>query len=477
MAHIFHISGKRHYSKSLDSCYRTEAQGASFGQHYQELPVYGNISNSGFQQNIPANPSPICRRSSDRGDYRDVDRTQRTSPRVDDTILPTGNQNVTPMLAMETNQLPKRMELAGIVDTGNTHYNAGRTTSPGEITADSRYVNLVMSSSSDNDPRSPPLMNQPPFAQQSPRTTNSPRTGTVHEPYGSAFVEMPNTSSRNRDVVNNPNISNNPIIMQSAMPDSAFIQTGARPRVPPSGANYLNLQYDDTHVSRSPRQPHLTIPNRMTQSEIIVRDKPVENNAMTRSVLDPLQPLDIPSSTNARHVLVESHGIGQNVPQRDIINDNTNENQFREQYNGPDYENIYDANVQTETRRPIEEHEDTVFVTANPLRHINIITSAVQEETGDGNVSDVKICPVCNEECSRLTLDQFQMHVFECFDNVDESPATLQPASGGGNDDDRICPMCGDGFPLTISQETYEQHVLSHFGEDPTVERFEILHP
>lgn len=442
--------------------------------------MYENFSNAGFQHNIPLTPSPISRRHSEHGNYRGVDRTQRTSPRVNDTILPTGNQNVTPMLAMETNQLQKRMELAGIVDTGNTHYNAGRTTSPGENVSDSRYVNTVLSSSQDNaNPRSPPLMNQPPYAQQNPRSTNSPRTGIVHEQYVSPFVEMSNISPRNREtvnVVNNPNISNNPS-------NSAFIQAGARPRLPPSGANNLIIQYDYTRVPKSPRQQNLALPNRMTQSEIMVRDKPVENNVMTISVLDPLQPLDIPSSNNTRqsdYVMAETHGIGHNVPlpQLDVITNHTYENQYREQYNGPDYENIYDANAHTETKRPIEENEDTVFVTANQLSDINSITRAVQEEMGDGNVSAVKICPVCNDEFSRLTLNQFQMHVFECFDNVDESPATLQPVSGGGNDDDdRNCPMCGDVFPLTIPQEAYEQHVLSHFGEDPTLERFEILHP
>ncbi|XP_045209881.2 uncharacterized protein LOC123561513 [Mercenaria mercenaria] len=466
-------TGKKLPGRSLDtSSFRPEAQGSSFNP-YQELPVYENYS--GLHQNAQIGHSPISRRSSDRGDYRSRERPgQKTSPRVDDTIRPTGN--VTPMLAMETNQQPKRMELAGNFDSANV---VNHNRSPAENLIDPKHSNIIKSNTQENTfPRTSVSANQPAYAQQSPRNAASPRAENIHDPYGSAFVESP----RAKETFNNPNVSNNPALFQSSSQETAFIQAGARPRVPTSSANinYLN-QFDSQEISSPRQKQQQRIPDRMTQSEIIVRGRPSDNNAMTRSVLDPLQPLEIPQSANGKQsefVHAETSGVGQNIViQQQNASDHTYQNQYREQYNEPDYENIYNANAQTETKRPIEEHEDTVFVTANP-RELRNIVRPVQEETTEGNVAAVKICPVCNEEFSRLTQDQFQMHVFECFDTYDESPATLQPAAGGTtNDDDRTCPMCGDVFPVTIPQETYEQHVLAHFGEDPMVERFELLQP
>ncbi|KAH3703107.1 uncharacterized protein LOC127859823 isoform X2 [Dreissena polymorpha] len=129
---------------------------------------------------------------------------------------------------------------------------------------------------------------------------------------------------------------------------------------------------------------------------------------------------------------------------------------------GNDYENVYNVKAQREVKRQIEEHEEPRFVTCNT------------EDSAQSNaVAEVKICPSCNQEFSRLTMADFQVHVFDCFDQQDESPATLQAM---GNDDDRTCPMCNDTFPSSISQEQYEQHVLAHFGEDPHIDNFEIVH-
>lgn len=455
------------------SLFRPEVQGSSYIQPYQEQPVYANYQNSGVLQGLQTAHTPLSRRSSDRGDYRGIDKAPRTSPRINENILPTGNQNVTPMLAMESNHLPKRMEIANTVESG------ARTKSPGENLPDSsRYSNSRRSSSQDNLlQRTPVSGNQYTYAQQSPRNIPSQaKPGNVIE--NSQFIEM---SPRSRVNLASPNSTDSQSHVLTNTQDVAFIQNGARPRVPTNSSNYLN-QYNNPEPTSPRQKPQLQqIPDRMTKSEIFVRDKQAEN-PMTRSVLDPLQPLEIPASNNTRqneYVHAESAGMGQRAEL--IANEHTYQNQFRvhAQYNMPDYENVYNMPAQTETNRRAEEHEDAVFRTSTSADNKNVqVSQPVQEETGDGNVAAVKVCPVCNEEFSRLTLDQFQMHVFECFDNCDESPATLQPATAvNSSDDDRTCPMCGDNFPLTIPQETYEQHVLAHFGEDPLVERFEMLQP
>ena len=466
------ITGKRYQGKSLDvSMIRPEAQGSSFNPYHEH--VYENHSE--FHQNTQFGHSPLSRRQSDRGDYRSQNRgqEQKTSPRVEDKIRPVGQ--LTPMLAMESNMLPKRMESAGNFVAPNTSPNRNR--SPGENIGDSNLNNNnnVGTRAYENMySRTSVSGSQPTFAQQSTRSSTSPRTGNGgHESYGSAIVESPRINY-------GANVSNNPGLLQSNLQDSTYVQAGARPRVPvaSSGAGYFN-QFDSQENSSPIMKSQQRIPDRMTQSEIIVKNRPGSDNMMTRSVFEPVKPLEISQSANnqrqSEFVQGETSGIGQNIPQRST-NEHTYQNDYREHYdNGPDYENIYNANAQTETKRPIEEHEDTVFTTANE-RGFKIITNPVQEETGDVNVAAVKICPVCNEECSRLTLDQFQMHVVECFDNNDESPATLQPAtSGKPHEDDRTCPMCEAVFPLTIPQETYEQHVLAHFGDDPHIERFELL--
>ncbi|KAL3837530.1 hypothetical protein ACJMK2_022880 [Sinanodonta woodiana] len=93
-----------------------------------------------------------------------------------------------------------------------------------------------------------------------------------------------------------------------------------------------------------------------------------------------------------------------------------------------------------------------------------------------------KICPLCKTNFSSLTMDDFQAHVFECFDGDENHHNTLvkpEPrvqAKASSPSDDRTCPMCNAVFPHAIPQEEYERHVLEHFGEEPIIDRFEVLH-
>lgn len=88
-------------------------------------------------------------------------------------------------------------------------------------------------------------------------------------------------------------------------------------------------------------------------------------------------------------------------------------------------------------------------------------------------------CPVCGQDFSHISMDEFQTHVFECFDDAEEAnaPETLQPqnstkqSSGSAN---RICPMCEKQFPESVTQQFFEGHVQSHFDE---IDPFEVLHP
>ncbi|KAK3584412.1 hypothetical protein CHS0354_023254 [Potamilus streckersoni] len=93
-----------------------------------------------------------------------------------------------------------------------------------------------------------------------------------------------------------------------------------------------------------------------------------------------------------------------------------------------------------------------------------------------------KICPLCKTNFSYLNMDDFQAHVFECFDgdeNHHQTSVKLEPrvqTKGPSPSDDRTCPMCNAVFPQAIPQEEYERHVLEHFGEEPIIDRFEVLH-
>ncbi|XP_046570381.1 tax1-binding protein 1 homolog [Haliotis rubra] len=94
-------------------------------------------------------------------------------------------------------------------------------------------------------------------------------------------------------------------------------------------------------------------------------------------------------------------------------------------------------------------------------------TSQVQ---GNQTESTEKICPVCSRDFASMPMEDFQTHVFECFDDS-SAPETLRPGQI-----ERICPMCNALYPETVPQEEFERHVQTHFEQEIT-DRFEILDP
>ena len=80
-----------------------------------------------------------------------------------------------------------------------------------------------------------------------------------------------------------------------------------------------------------------------------------------------------------------------------------------------------------------------------------------------------RVCPVCNGDYSHVSMEDFQTHVFECFDEDNGGPETIKPEAG-----DRTCPMCTHVYPSSMPQHEFEAHVHSHFGEE-TLGGFTLL--
>ncbi|XP_041371774.1 LOW QUALITY PROTEIN: uncharacterized protein LOC121385244 [Gigantopelta aegis] len=88
------------------------------------------------------------------------------------------------------------------------------------------------------------------------------------------------------------------------------------------------------------------------------------------------------------------------------------------------------------------------------------------------------VCPVCSVDFNHYSMDEFQTHVFECFDDSDapetlhaEQTTTTTTSSGSK---DRICPMCSALFPESVPQQEFETHVQTHF-EDGSATGFEVI--
>lgn len=236
------------------------------------------------------------------------------------------------------------------------------------------------------------------------------------------------------------------------------------------------------HGAKPKNSDKLGVPTRMTQSEVIYgnvspkRDDASGHGSMTGSAFYP---------AHAGSQKLENRPVG--IPE---------ENSAKARlYNGePDYENVF-QNHETAERSTFDQREGSRAIYENFSdtiigdRHINENraysgpnidshgnfglnrTANENIEGGSERVNSLKICPSCNREFSRLTLDEFQLHVYECFDSNDDQPTTLQAPRNVSQEDDRTCPMCGNTFPMTVPQETYEAHVLAHFGE----EQFELV--
>ncbi|XP_062612242.1 uncharacterized protein LOC134274028 [Saccostrea cucullata] len=110
-----------------------------------------------------------------------------------------------------------------------------------------------------------------------------------------------------------------------------------------------------------------------------------------------------------------------------------------------------------------------------------------------------QICPVCGQNFVNISMENFQMHVFNCMDNDSEECMTLRNVTPPirnvspplrnvspplrnvstkqtSEKDIRICPMCDASYPAELQAE-FERHVQEHFGEEPIADRFEVLHP
>ncbi|KAK7092855.1 uncharacterized protein [Littorina saxatilis] len=132
-----------------------------------------------------------------------------------------------------------------------------------------------------------------------------------------------------------------------------------------------------------------------------------------------------------------------------------------------------------------QEHADITQQAADPtkleLNQYHRIHFENEPAMHTGNGLDRK-CPVCGQDFSHFSMDDFQTHVFECFDDAEEAngPETLQAQqqitqgvcqrSGVLN---KVCPMCEKEFPENVSQQFYEGHVQSHFEE--VTDHFELL--
>ncbi|XP_076437392.1 uncharacterized protein LOC143276653 isoform X2 [Babylonia areolata] len=129
-----------------------------------------------------------------------------------------------------------------------------------------------------------------------------------------------------------------------------------------------------------------------------------------------------------------------------------------------------------------QEHSDLTPRPHNPTdlelnQQIHFVNEPSPMGTGGGGADDCK-CPVCGQDFSHITMDEFQTHVFECFDDVEDTsnaPETLQPQQGqrAPQSHERVCPMCQKSFAERISQDFFESHVQSHFED--VVDHFEVL--
>ena len=131
-----------------------------------------------------------------------------------------------------------------------------------------------------------------------------------------------------------------------------------------------------------------------------------------------------------------------------------------------------------------QEHTDIT----QPLDHHHLNLNDQQQQpvefekrlpAGESRTGLDRKCPVCGQDFSHISMDEFQTHVFECFDDAEDSnaPETLQPqrtTKQNSESANRICPMCEKQFPENVTQQFFEAHVQSHFEE---IDPFEVLHP
>lgn len=241
------------------------------------------------------------------------------------------------------------------------------------------------------------------------------------------------------------------------------------------------------HGAKPKTVDKLGVPSRMTQSEVIYgnlspkreqTEDTTKFGSLTRSSFYPAANLTQKLENRPVHI-PEVNAMPNTIRLYDTEPDYENVFQTDEteekQPDGPQESNriIYEnfADLRPSDRNKKDDRAYVVIPNRSDLGNFGY-NRVVQESD---KVSSLKICPSCNREFSRLSTEEFQLHVYDCFDSNDDQPGTLQAPANVSQEDDRSCPMCGATFPMSIPQETYEAHVLAHFGEEAPVDRFEII--
>ena len=125
----------------------------------------------------------------------------------------------------------------------------------------------------------------------------------------------------------------------------------------------------------------------------------------------------------------------------------------------------------TNIASPLLGSEHAVYSNATP--HGQTIQQMV--DPSGPRVNSERSCPVCGQDFSHVPMEDFQAHVYECFDEA--GPETMKAPGEEGSVvgeisvADRSCPVCNAKFAPLVPQSEFERHVHSHFGE----ENFEIV--
>ena len=394
------------------------------------------MSNGYINNMLPGNTqvhTPLTRRQSDRGNYS----SQHLSPRIDDTVKPT--QGITKMVAQ-------------VSQSGTRRESSSPALSP-----------RARQEAEVQDVRTPDYRreNSPVL---SPRIQHA-AASTHYVTTANTRVKSPSPERVNNGVLLNTSFTHEPDsprqrqhspleVAQSDFRTDAY--NGARPRT--YGSPSPVIPRKDSYSS----SPRAQMPMRMTQSDVILRERSPNEVpfGMAQSVCD---------SRSFNSIRRNDRDTSSNRNEMD----NRNAKVMHESSCDRDYENVYDNRRQTDVKRPLDEHEDTTFLTCQENYDWCENSNTAHPELPE-KVSALKICPACNVECSRMTTEQFQLHILDCFDNPDETTPTMRPVSNV-SDDDRNCPMCSAVYPLTVPQEAFEKHVLAHFEEEPNMDRFEII--
>lgn len=183
----------------------------------------------------------------------------------------------------------------------------------------------------------------------------------------------------------------------------------------------------------------------------------------------------VPSSDDKKklHRQPQEHGtMGGNSPPQSVIRP------LSTQVKGEERDRRNKVNVQSSLGRVPQENPQEI-----PLKpEIRTVPGSsatrpkqVVQKTPSGNS---QICPVCGQDFVNISMENFQMHVFHCMDNDGSEDCTtlhnVSPTNQKSSKDVRICPMCDASYPSEMQSE-FETHVQEHFGEEPIIDKFEIL--